>query len=244
MKNLLKLRVILPFLILSISSISCKKADVNLPAEALAILPQRFANNLASNGFTFNTGNTPASIENIYLFEPINDYDNSGVFTEGQSAFDAKIKIANQSGSDADVFIYNWIVGVYDTSQANLIIGTGNSITVFAQATGKVGSITYKYDYVFSGTLMSLMASPRFEICICDGRQSGGAGCCGYRYPTYFHDKDALAAFTSFSDCQIRLKMNRLKFQTESKTIFLIKKCCITKSKRHLFGGVFFISVA
>ncbi len=220
MKNLLKLRVILPFLILSISSISCKKADVNLPAEALAILPQRFANNLASNGFTFNTGNTPDSIENIYLFEPINDYDNSGVFTEGQSAFDAKIKIANQSGSDADVFIYNWIVGVYDTSQANLIIGTGNSITVFAQATGKVGSITYKYDYVFSGTfdVTDGIHDLKFAFVMVDNPGAPGVAATGTQ--RIFHDKDALAAFTSFFRLSNPTKDEPTKIPNGIKTIF------------------------
>lgn len=198
MKNLSKLKVVLPFIILTLSCFSCKKADVNLPAEALAILPQRFANNLANNGFTFNTGSTPSNIENIYLFEPVNDYDNSGVFTSGQSAFDAKIKIANQSGSDADVFIYNWIVGVYDTSQANLIIGTGNSITVFAQATGKVGSTVYKYDYVFSGTFDAAagIRDLKFAFVMVDNPGAPGVAATGTQ--RIFHDKDALAAFTSF----------------------------------------------
>lgn len=220
MKNLLKMKVLLPFIILSISCISCKKADVNLPAEALAILPQRFANNLANNGFTFNTGNTPVSIENIYLFEPVNDYDNSGVFTAGQSAFDAKIKIANQSGSDADVFIYNWIVGVYDTSQANLIIGTGNNVTVFAQATGKVGSITYKYDYVFSGTFNVSDGIHDFKFAFVMVDNPGAPGVAATGTQRIFHDKDALAVFTSFFRLSNSTKNEPSKIPSGIKTIF------------------------
>ncbi len=220
MKNLLKMKVLLPFIILSISCISCKKADVNLPAEALAILPQRFANNLANNGFTFNTGNTPVSIENIYLFEPVNDYDNSGIFTAGQSAFDAKIKIANQSGSDADVFIYNWIVGVYDTSQANLIIGTGNNVTVFAQATGKVGSITYKYDYVFSGTFNVSDGIHDFKFAFVMVDNPGAPGVAATGTQRIFHDKDALAVFTSFFRLSNSTKNEPSKIPSGIKTIF------------------------
>lgn len=176
---------------------ACKKEKkIVLPNEALALLPEQFANDLIKNGFVFHVGDNPAISNNIYVFEPINDYDNSGTFAVGQSALTAKIKIANQSGKNADIFVYNWIAGEYDTSFANIIIGEGNNITAIAQAKGTSNGITYKYDYVLSGTLTSTgLANTKFAFVMIDNPGAALVAATGTQ--RIFHDADELAEFTA-----------------------------------------------
>ncbi|MFT3702423.1 MAG: hypothetical protein QM802_08640 [Agriterribacter sp.] len=136
---------------------SCKKdkeEDNKVTEEIQNILPQEYIDSLTAQGLELHDGNTPPVINGIYDFEPINDYDNSNYFHVGQSARDAKIKIANQAGTSADVFIKGWIdLNIPDTSSAQIIAGTGNNFTVYAQAHG--GSPVYTYDYVLTGTYSS-----------------------------------------------------------------------------------------
>src|SRR6185312_11614274 len=141
------LMAIIAMALLTVSSCKKNHEDNNdsVIAQIQAILPQRYIDSLKAHGFIVNDGKTPPVIANIYDFEPINDYDNSHVFAVGGSAITAKIKIANQVGNNASVYIKSWVgVGIADTSLAQIIAGTGNDFTVYAQAKG--GHPTYTYD--------------------------------------------------------------------------------------------------
>ena len=166
--------------------------------------------------FGGGSGNNPAIADNIYLFEPVNDYDNSGAFSPGSTALDAKIKIANQSGDKADIYIYNWIVGAYDTSDANIIIGDGNNITAIAQAKGSSGGVTYKYDYVISGTLTaSGLSNIKFAFVMIDNPGAFLVATTGTQ--RIFHDADGIAELTSTFRLNNQLPPNSTK---EPKSIF------------------------
>jgi len=107
-------------------------------------------------------------------------------------ALDAKVKIANQSGTDADVFIKGWVgVDVVDTSSAQIIAGNGNDFTVYAQAHG--GSPVYTYDYVLTGTYTADgIQNMKFAfVMIDDGGNSGAASTGTIRI---FHDDDNRAS--------------------------------------------------
>ncbi len=197
MKNSIKSIICLAIILFATTFTACKKdKTLILPDEALALLPKQFADELFKNGFDFYTGNNPAIIDNIYLFQPINDFDNSGYFKKGESASNAKIKIANQLGQNADIFIYNWVLGKYDTSIANIIIGDGNKITAIAQAQGISDNITYKYDYVFTGVLTSSgLANIKFAFVMVDN--PGAVGISKTGTIRMFHDRDKLAEFTN-----------------------------------------------
>lgn len=217
MRNSTKTLLLLAIIVVATSLVSCKKEKSKvLPDAALALLPEKFANDLVKNGFVFYTGNNPAIADNIYLFEPVNDYDNSGAFSPGSTALDAKIKIANQSGDKADIYIYNWIVGAYDTSDANIIIGDGNNITAIAQAKGSSGGVTYKYDYVISGTLTaSGLSNIKFAFVMIDNPGAFLVATTGTQ--RIFHDADGIAELTSTFRLNNQLPPNSTK---EPKSIF------------------------
>jgi hypothetical protein len=127
--------------------------DDSIPSDILELLPKEYYQELLDNGFIFNLGETPPNVENIYDFEPENEYDNSGVFTPGSTAILTKWKFENQVGNALDVFIKNWTgVGLVDASSATIIKGEGNKFTIIAQAEGESGGIDYKYDYALTGT--------------------------------------------------------------------------------------------
>ncbi len=139
---------------------SCKKdkseeatpaSENTTPSEANQILPQVFADSLINRGFRFNNGTTPPVISNIYQFTPVADYDNTHYFSVGAHAHVAKIKIENQNGTHANVFIKTTNTLV-DTSGRTLITGSGNNFTIYAQMTGGYPHV-YVYDCLFSGTL-------------------------------------------------------------------------------------------
>lgn len=200
------------FAFLCFLSIACKKElnKANLPKEALALLPAKFANEMFDNGFDFNTGDNPSNVEGIYLFEPISDYDNSGAFPPGTAALDAKIKIANQSGKNADVYVYNWISGVYDTSEANLVIGKDENITIFAQAKGSTGGVSYKYTYVISGKKEAGgIRDMQFGFIMVDNPGAPLVSTTGTQ--RLFHDFDGIAENTAIFRSQQKTINDKLK---------------------------------
>ena len=97
---------------------------------------------------------------------------------------------------ESKLFIYNWVLGKYDTSIANIIIGDGNKITAIAQAQGISDNITYKYDYVFTGVLTSSgLANIKFAFVMVDN--PGAVGISKTGTIRMFHDRDKLAEFTN-----------------------------------------------
>ncbi|MBX3242622.1 MAG: hypothetical protein KIT80_05730 [Chitinophagaceae bacterium] len=132
---------------------SCEKEDEKsetLIEEIQGILPKQYIDSLKAYTFPLNDGKTPPTINGIYAFQPVNEHDNSGVFDKGEAAVDATIKVANQAGTNADVFIKGWVAaGQVDTSSAQIIAGKNNDFTVYAQARG--GFPEYVYAYIISG---------------------------------------------------------------------------------------------
>jgi hypothetical protein len=130
--------------------------ELDVPSDVLDLLPEEFYQELLDNGFLFNFGETPPGVENIYDFEPENEYDNSSDFSPGDVALLTKWKFENQVGSSIDVLIKNWTgVGLVDSSDATIIKGEGNNFTIIAQASGQSGGIDYTYDYALSGKLVA-----------------------------------------------------------------------------------------
>ena len=140
------------FLLFGLTFQSCNKDGI--PADVLDLLPREFYDELVDNGFIFNLGETPPNVEEIYLFEPENEYDNSGVFSPGQTASDAKFKIEDQVGNALTILIKGWAApGIIDSSNATIIKGEGDKFTIVAQAYGDISGNTYIYDYVLTGEL-------------------------------------------------------------------------------------------
>lgn len=133
----------------------CNK-DGEVSSDVLDLLPKEFYQELVDNGFIFNFGENPPNVEDIYDFEPENEYDNSGFFSPGDGALDTKWKFENQVGKNLDVLIKNWTgVGQVDSSDATIIKGEGDKFTIVAQAIGTLSGVTYKYDYALTGELVS-----------------------------------------------------------------------------------------
>ncbi len=187
---------IVVLLIVCCSLPSCKDDDLT-PGEILDLLPQEFYDELAANGFVFRLGENPPNVTGIYDFEPVNEYDNSGVFAVGGTALLTKIKVDNQSGSSADVFIKNWTgVGQVDESDATIIKGDGNDFTMVAQANGDVGGVSYKYDYAITGTIGSNgITNAQFAFIMIDN--PGAVGVASEGTIRIFKDEDALASSTT-----------------------------------------------
>lgn len=134
---------------------SCDK-DGNISSDVLDLLPKEFYQELVDNGFVFNFGENPPNVEDIYEFEPENEYDNSGFFNPGDIALLTKWKFENQVGKSLDVLIKNWTgVGQVDSSDATIIKGEGDKFTIVAQAVGSASGVTYKYDYALTGELVN-----------------------------------------------------------------------------------------
>jgi len=177
---------------------SCKKdggEDDKVVEDIQNILPKEFIDSLTAHGLTLQQGKTPPTINGIYDFEPVNDYDNSGAFYPGDAALDSKIKIENQSGTDADVYIKGWVdLNTADTSSAQVIAGTGNDFTVYAQAHG--GSPVYTYDYVLTGTYTADgIENMKMAFVMIDNGGNGSAASTGTI--RIFHDEDLNASTTS-----------------------------------------------
>ncbi len=141
------------FFLATTALFSCEKEDEStetLAEEIQDIVPKQYIDSLEAYSFELNDGKTPPNINGIYAFQPINEHDNSGVFSKGEAAADATIKVANQAGTDADVFIKGWVgAGWVDTSSAQIIAGKNNDFTLYAQARG--GFPEYVYAYIISG---------------------------------------------------------------------------------------------
>ncbi len=188
--------LVMAFVITALGISSCKKNDEgsgdNITAQIQTILPQKYLDSLTAHNFVVNQGKTPPVINGIYLFEPINDYDNSFLFTVGGAASNAKLKVANQSGTNADVYIKGWVgVNAIDTSSARVIAGTGNDFTVYAQAKG--GSPVYTYDYVLTGTYAAAgVQNMKFAFVMIDNGGNTLAAKTGTI--RIFHDKDNVGA--------------------------------------------------
>ncbi|MEZ5023115.1 MAG: hypothetical protein R2728_07620 [Chitinophagales bacterium] len=192
-KNVLMLLVIAAF---SFTFQSCND-DPKVSSDVLDLLPEEFYQELVDNGFIFNFGENPPTVENIYDFEPINEYDNSGVFTPGSSALLTKLKLENQVGNSLDVLIKNWTgFGEVDSSDATIIKGEGSKFTIVAQARGSVGSVTYKYDYAFTGELVSGgIKNAQFAFVMIDNPGASGVATTGTIRS--FKEEDGLAEETS-----------------------------------------------
>lgn len=177
---------------------SCKKdggENDKIVEEIQNILPKEYIDSLTAHGLTLHEGKTPPVINGIYNFEPINDYDNSNVFYPGATALDAKIKIENQAGTDADVYIKGWVdLNIPDTSSAQIIAGNGNDFTVYAQAHG--GSPVYTYDYVLTGTYAADgIKNMKFAFVMIDNGGNSSAATTGTI--RIFHDDDQNASTTT-----------------------------------------------
>ncbi len=184
-------------IIITAGLFSCKKNKEETPSDPIVtqiqnILPQKFIDSLKKHGIVVNEGSTPPTINGIYIIEPINDYDNSFNFSPGDAADDARIKISNQSGSTAAVYIKS--DGDIDTSTAQIIAGSGNDFTVYAQAKG--GTPVYTYDYVMTGTYSATgIVNIKFSFVMVDN--GGNTGIAPTGTIRIFHDLNNLASITS-----------------------------------------------
>ena len=199
MKTKLKTLVI-GVIILNLAFIfSCKKDKDNttdtVVQQIQTILPQKYIDSLKAHGLLLNEGSTPPIINGIYSVDPINDYDNSHVFNVGGDATNTKFKIANQSGTHADVYVKGWInIDDIDTSSAQIVAGTGNDFTVFAQAHG--GNPVYIYDYILTGTYSAAgLKNLKFAFVVIDN--GGNAAAAATSTIRIFHDKDNNASATT-----------------------------------------------
>jgi hypothetical protein len=201
MKITIKPILMAVIVIAAISVSSCKKnhednGNTNtVTTQIQTILPQKYIDSLTAHGLVLSNGKTPPVINGAYVFEPINDYDNSHIFSVGGAASDAKVKIANQSGNNAAVYIKGWVgIGVVDTSSAQVIAGAGNDFTVYAQAKG--GSPVYTYDYVMTGTYSSAgIQNMKFAFVMIDNGGNSLAATTGTI--RIFHDQDNIGSTTT-----------------------------------------------
>ena len=191
--NMLALMVAISF---SFAFQSCND-DPKVSSDVLDLLPEEFYQELVDNGFVFNFGENPPTVENIYDFEPINEYDNSGVFSPGSSALLTKLKLENQVGNSLDVLIKNWTgLGEVDSSDATIIKGEGSKFTIIAEARGSVGSVNYKYAYAFTGELVSDgIKDAQFAFVMVDNPGASGVATTGTIRS--FKEEDGLAEETS-----------------------------------------------
>lgn len=188
-------------LMLAASFYSCNKKDDTVDnnndstsQQIDSILPPAFNDSLKAHNFPLNSGNTPPTINGIYLFEAINDYDNSSTFSVGEAADDSKFKIANQHGTSADVYIKGSVTTTsVDTSSAQIIAGTGNDFTIYARSHG--GSPVYTYDYVVTGSY-STAGIKDFKLAFVVIDDGGNSYIASTGTVRIFHDKDSSAAAT------------------------------------------------
>lgn len=179
---------------LFLSLTGCKDED-QVPDFVLDFLTEEFYQELLDNGFVFNLGEAPPNVENIYLFEPENIYDNSGVFSPGGTALDTKWKFDNQSGNALDVLIKGWTgIEQVDTSDATIIKGEGNDFTILAEARGSASGISYTYVYALTGTLTGAgVDEAQFAFIMTD---NPGAPVATEGTIRLFKDQDVLASTT------------------------------------------------
>lgn len=99
-----------------------------------------------------------------------------------------KIYVANQSGTDADVYIKGFIsLSTTDTSSAQVIAGNGNDFTIYAQAKG--GIPVYTYDYIFTGTYTAAgLQNLKFAFIMIDN--GGNNSAAATETIRIFHDND------------------------------------------------------
>lgn len=182
--------------LLLIGFTGCKDDEGEVPDFILDFLTEEFYQELVDNGFVFNLGETPPTVEGIYLFEPENVYDNSGVFSPGQTALDTKWKFDNQSGNDLDVFIKGWTgIGLVDTSDATIIKGEGNDFTILASANGSSGGVPYTYVYALTGEFtVDGIDDAQFAFIMTEN--PGAPGVASQGTIRFFTDEDILAENT------------------------------------------------
>ena len=114
-----------------------KTSNFNIPAEAKAIIPEKFIGEMAANGMTIHEGTNPPNIEGIYLLDNLkflytSDPDDH-YFTKGQPAADYKYKFYDQQGVKVKSDYKALKFGVFDvaTGYGAIISGSGNKFTVF-----------------------------------------------------------------------------------------------------------------
>lgn len=157
-----------------------------------SIIPQQYIDSLARLGFTFNNGNTPPSLNGIYRFDPVCDYDNSYMMYVGYRPTRANIKIENQSNTAATVYFRGLasLDGI-DTSASQVITGTGNTFTMYSKfiLTSRTPNPTIAYVITATKSANGLM-NPKGAFVMVD--DNGNTGVMPTGTIRIFHDDTSL----------------------------------------------------
>ena len=138
-----------------------KTSNFNIPAEAKAIIPEKFIGEMAANGMTIHEGTNPPNIEGIYLLDNLkflytSDPDDH-YFTKGQPAADYKYKFYDQQGVKVKSDYKALKFGVFDvaTGYGAIISGSGNKFTVFLSHAANTEGVKNNDVTLISGELTS-----------------------------------------------------------------------------------------
>jgi hypothetical protein len=140
---------LLLFIISSLFMTSCKKDkdevvnntgnnnptnDSATIAQISLIIPPEYLDSLTAHGFQLRNGNTPPNIVGIYKFDPICDYDNSGLLPVGNPVFRMNLQVESQTGTSAVVYFKGLVeLDGIDTCASQVITGTNNDFTMYAK---------------------------------------------------------------------------------------------------------------
>ena len=166
MKTVIKLAAAIVLVVITLTS--CKKSNKTTPVGALGpnvpnvlntIITPAILDTLESRGTIVNEGLTPPTVNGIYLDHPnYCTYDNSGANLEGSIFDDYEYEFTNQNSSQFTIQLnYKDVFGTDAGSDnsATYIIGTNDLFTIFAQASGVEGGISYINLQVLSGQFTS-----------------------------------------------------------------------------------------
>ena len=138
-----------------------KTSNFNIPAEAKAIIPEKFIGEMAANGMTIHEGTNPPNIEGIYLLDNLkflytSDPDDH-YFTKGQPAADYKYKFYDQQGVKVKSNYKVLKFGAFDvaTGSGAIISGSGNKFTVFLSHAANTEGVKNNDITLISGELTS-----------------------------------------------------------------------------------------
>lgn len=148
-----------------------KTSNFNIPAEAKAIIPEKFIGEMAANGMTINEGTNPPNIEGIFAtgmleLTYISSEDNG--YPIGKQIEGYRYKFYNQKGTKLKAdYVHESLLSDDRASGKGVIIsGSGNKFTAYLRVNGSTSLATYKMAIVISGEISS-EGGKDFKLGIC-----------------------------------------------------------------------------
>ncbi len=176
---------------------ACKKDKVgNVSAEIREVMPQQYIDSLTQHGFKLNEEDEPADIKGIYEIKAKCDYDTYGSFPVGAMANFVKLKVQNEQGTNAELYLKGFTSTTsIDTSLKQVIAGEGDNVTIYALCKGIINTpITYNYVVTGKKTSTGLQGLKFVFIMIDNG---GNANVAKNGTVRIFHDVENISHYTS-----------------------------------------------